>query len=155
MDTQPQREREEEKEGEGSDMEGWEDDGWGVLESTVGPQRGVPAQDAGVRTANVSSGADFFDTFQSTSRTKSKADDFFGSFGATTSGSKGRKERSPPPVSPTLFGGKKEEEDSWGDWGAEIPSSRPAQVSAVVEQLPLLGGSSSTKRIGGGRVAVM
>lgn len=120
-------------------MEGWEDDGWGVLESTVGPQRGVPAQDGIVRTANVSSGADFFDTFQSTSRTKSKADDFFGSFGATTSGSKGRKERSPPPVSPTLFGGKKEEEqekDSWGDWRAEIPSSRPAQVSGGAAPSP-------------------
>ena len=108
--------------------------GGGVLESTVGPQRGVPTQDGGVRTATVTSGADFFDTFQSTSRTKTKADDFFENFGATASGSKGRKERSPPPVSPTLFGGKKEdeEEDSWGDWGAEVSPVRPAQVSGGV-----------------------
>ena len=132
MDTRPQEER------EGSDMEEWEDDGWGVLESSVEPPRGRPTKTSELRTAaTVSSGADFFDTFQTTSRTKSKGDDFFESFGGTASGSKSRKERSPPPVSPTLFGGKKkeEEEEGWGDWGgdfsSDISSTRPAQVRAT------------------------
>lgn len=119
-------------------MEEWEDDGWGVLESSVEPPRGRLTKTSELRTAaTISSGADFFDTFQTTSRTKSKGDDFFESFGGTASGSKSRKERSPPPVSPTLFGGKKkeEEEEGWGDWGSEfssgISSTRPAQVTAA------------------------
>ena len=118
-------------------MEEWEDDGWGVLESSVEPPRGRQTQTSELRTVTtVSSGADFFDTFQTTSRTKTKGDDFFGSFGATASGSKGRKEHSPPPVSSTLFGGKKkEEEEGWGDWGGDFSSSsfstRPAQVRAA------------------------
>ena len=124
-------------------MEEWEDDGWGVLESSVEPLRGRPTQTSELRTpATMSSGADFFDTFQTTSRTKSKGDDFFESFGATASGSKGRKERSPPPVSPTLFGGKKkeeEEEEGWGDWGGNFSSSsfstRPAQVRAAYSSM--------------------
>lgn len=118
-------------------MEEWEDDGWGVLESSVEPLRGRPTQTSELRTANtISSGADFFDTFETTSRTKSKGDDFFESFGATASGSKGRKECSPPPVSPTLFGGrKKEEEEGWGDWGGEFSSSNISTRPAQVEQL--------------------
>ena len=120
-------------------MEEWEDDGWGVLESSVEPPRGRQTQTSELRTVTtVSSGADFFDTFQTTSRTKSKGDDFFESFGTTASGSKGRKECSPPPVSPTLFGGKKkeeEEEEGWGDWGGDFSTSSsstpPAQVRAA------------------------
>ena len=119
-------------------MEEWEDDGWGVLESSVEPPRGRPTQTSELRTATtISSGADFFDTFQTTSRTKSKGDDFFESFGG--SGSKGRKECSPPPVSPTLFGGKKkEEEEGWGDWGGDFSSSSSSTLSAQVRTAPHL-----------------
>ena len=130
-----------EGEGEGSDTEAWEDDGWGTFDA--------PSDQT------VSSGADFFDTFQgSVATTKSKSEDFFESLGVSsfttsrgkersppppvsvdlfggTSGSRGKERSPPPPVPADLFGGESES-SGWGDWGEEFPSRPTPKVSQWV-----------------------
>ena len=105
--SQQQQER-----GEGSDMEGWEDDGWGTFETTSDQP--------------ISSGADFFENYKSnvSPTEKDKNEDFFQSFGAPlTSGHKKMKEQSPPPpVSASLFEG-----DS--GWGSDFSSAPSHKVS--------------------------
>lgn len=114
-----------EGEEEGSDLEGWEDDGWDTFETpsmTTSSEKDKPA---------LSSGADFFDTFQgSVSTNRNKNEDFFESFGASSTAGRGRREKErspPPPVAASLFGVEKTEEKSddggWGDWGDDFFSS--------------------------------
>ena len=117
-----------EETGEGSDMEGWEDDGWGTFDASLG-------DDSQKKTnPSLSSGADFFDTYQSGTSSsgvmESKNDDFFSNFGPTATFS--TKERSPPPpVSSSYFGEKETESknEGWGDW--EDDFSTPVQQVQV------------------------
>ena len=111
---------------DGSDMEGWEDDGWGNVDENK-PQQS--------RQTLPSSGADFFDTFQGDTSSKPKEKDYFTDFGFTSvkSSISAKKEKTPPPlVSAALFGGgeKKTESssDGWGNWGDDFSSAKP-QVS--------------------------
>ena len=105
---------------DGSDMEGWEDDGWGDFggNKTTPPAPSVP-----------SSGADFFDTFQGGFSPKTKEKDYFSDFDSMATPSS-KKEKSPPPlVSASLFGGEmktgQESAGGWGDWGDDFGSTKP------------------------------
>ena len=128
---------------DGSDMEGWGDDGWGDFEEK---QKYPPLKQKqkSLSPPPPSSGADFFDTFQSNvSSNKPKERDYFSDFGvmaAPSSSSSAKREKSPPPpVSAALFGAtgsgeKKVESESggsggWGDWGSDFGSTK-LQVSA-------------------------
>ena len=114
---------------DGSDMEGWEDDGWGSIDEKEQPQ-----QNPSTVTPPPSSGADFFDTFQHSISSKPKEKDYFADFGFTdvkaSTYTSAKKEKTPPPlVSAALFGGgeKKTESrsDGWGDWGSDFSSAKP------------------------------
>lgn len=98
------------------DMEEWEDDGWGTFE--VLDDNKIP-----------SSGADFFDTLETSVPKKKESEDLFEQLGV--GGGRGGKKTSPPPVSASLFGssgaGGWEEEkagDDWGDWGSGFSSKQ-------------------------------
>ena len=120
-------------EGDGG-LEEWEDDGWGMLESR--------------ETAVASSGADFFDTFQSSVAVKEKEEDLFERLGVGVSGKGARGDRpSPPPVSASLFGGSgggggggieevAEEEPGWGDWGDGFSSKKQVSQRVRPQELP-------------------
>jgi len=60
-------ENRDDKENDDSDMEGWEDDGWGTFDSTSASQDPSHDQSRNVKSSSrqqpLSSGADFFDTF--------------------------------------------------------------------------------------------
>ena len=92
-----------------SDMEGWEDDGWGTFDST--PQEVAPPKSSQQQQQQLGSGADFFDSFGASGSTRTeatKARDPFEEFGLSTSaqGRAGKKDRTPPPLtSASLFGG--------------------------------------------------
>ena len=134
IQVQPEFNQEVEAQGD-SDMEGWDDDGWGDMNSefqTKPPQQTVP-----------SSGADFFDTFDSkissTAKTKTgKTDDIFDSVQGPWSAKSSKKEKTPPPpVSSSLFGGGGDEAgeggdtgDGWGDWNDDFKEP-PKQVNRV------------------------
>ena len=106
-------------------MEGWDDEEWGALEDTC--------------VQEMSSGADFFDTFQSKAPSstgfKGKEEEFFETF-AILSTSRGSRERNqPPPVSSALFGGGEHGsrdgevgESGWGDWGSDFTDVPSHQV---------------------------
>ena len=88
---------------EDSDMEGWEDDGWGTFDSTPQQQQDLtrpPQQE-------ISSGADFFDNFGGSSDSKrTKPKDPFEEFGFSSAKPSSKKDRTPPPMtSASLFGG--------------------------------------------------
>ena len=106
----------------------WEDDGWESFEP-LEDTKSVP-----------SSGADFFDTFETQKKTD-KDEDLFehlgvgmggGGRGGGGGGSKVGKKESPPPVSSTLFGGggsstgegESEGGGDWGDWGGDFSSKQ-------------------------------
>ena len=113
---------------EDSDMEGWDDDEWGDIESSNTTQT-VP-----------SSGADFFDAFDSKpSNAKPKTEqsgDFFDNVPGHWSAKNTRTEKTPPPpVSASLFSGKGGASvgagggdgwdsggggDGWGDWNEDF-----------------------------------
>lgn len=102
------------------DMEEWEDDGWGTFE-VLDDNKSVP-----------SSGADFFDTFESVPK-KKESEDLFEQLGV--GGGRRGKKPSPPPVSANLFGssgagGWKEEKagNDWGDWGSDFSSKQVQYV---------------------------
>ena len=108
---------------DGSDMEGWEDDGWGNF--------GGGSKHDPLAPPAPSSGADFFDTFQGGISSKTKERDYFTNFDSMTSPSSlsAKREKSPPPpVSAALFGGEIKTgngSDGWGDWGADFGSTKP------------------------------
>lgn len=124
---------------DGSDMEGWgDDDGWGEFEEKKRGQKPPPPP--------MSSGADFFDTFQGnfSQSNKPKEKDYFSDFGvmAAPSSLLAKREKSPPPlVSATLFGstgsGKKSDSggasDGWGDWGSDSGSTK-LQVRKLADE---------------------
>ena len=124
---------------DGSDMEGWEDDGWGSFEDNKQTKQKPPSLSPPPTVP--SSGADFFDTFQSGFSSKPKEKDYFADFGpaATLSSLSAKREKSPPPpVSASLFGGEKKAEsssDGWGDWGSDFDSVKPSKVSEICKQL--------------------
>ena len=115
---------------EDSDMEGWEDDGWGTFDSPPAPADTPPQE--------VSSGADFFDNIQTSSSKRTQPRDPFEDFGfskAQSSKSSQRDRTSPQFTSASLFGGgdmggktagggvaadKDEGEGGWGDWNSDF-----------------------------------
>lgn len=126
-----------------SDMEGWEDDGWGNFDATPRQDSvsatSKPAQQQQQHTT--SSGADFFDSIGNASRTKSK--DLFEEFGYSggQSSKASGKERTPPLLTSTsLFGGgnpaggtatvSKGDEGGWGDWNDDL-EVKPTASSKV------------------------
>ena len=107
--------------GEGGGMGEWEDDGWDTFEPLEEESKSVP-----------SSGADFFDTFDTKSppgkKTGEEEEDLFERLGVGVGGRGGRgaaKKASPPPVSSSLFGGGggggrgEDGGGDWGDWGSD------------------------------------
>lgn len=117
---------------DGSDMEGWEDDGWGDFGDKKQQQR---------QQQTPSSGADFFDTFHGSAPSKPRERDYFLDFDpvATSSSQSAKREKSPPPVSADLFGSSTREKsppstggakktgsssDDWGDWGSDFGSTK-------------------------------
>ncbi len=108
---------------EESDMEGWDDDGWGDLDPAPTTTQTIPT-----------SGADFFDTFESkSSKPQAKPnDDFFDTVPGHWSAKSSKKEKTPPPpVSASLFSGGGGASDSWGDWGDDYTQSTK-QVQFIV-----------------------
>lgn len=127
-----------------SDMEGWEDDGWGTFDSPPAPTQ-PPASKKDKPVQELSSGADFFDnmkTSRSSERTQESRDLFedFG-FSKPQSSRNAQKDRTPPPfTSASLFGGgdtgrksaesvksdKDEEAGGWGDWNSDFDDVKPS-----------------------------
>ena len=120
-------EEEEEVEAQGdSDMEGWEDDGWGNFDP-------IPRQDpvsSKPPQQQISSGADFFDSVGSrNTSSKTKPKDLFEDFGYPSAPHSG-KERTPPVLtSASLFGVDKPaaggvvdsaDGGGWGDWDKDF-----------------------------------
>lgn len=113
-------------------MEGWEDDGWEAFDSS---------QAAKVKSerppATLSSGADFFETFETTKKMstgKSKSGDFFDMFEDSRSTKTAKVKTPPPPVSPSLFASGRDktgvdEGDGWGNWDEDLTPSK--QVSKI------------------------
>lgn len=124
-------------------MEGWEDDGWGAFDSSQSNKKETKSEQV---PATLSSGGDFFDTFEtkstssnrtsSTSTTQAKGGDFFDAFESSWSTKSAKKEKTPPPlVSSSLFasggvsggGGG----DGWGDWDEDLPSEQVKNLTIV------------------------
>ena len=116
-------------------MEGWEDDGWGAFDSSQNNKKETKSERAAL-----SSGGDFFDTFETkspssnrtsnTSTAQPKGGDFFEAFQSPWSTKSEKKEKTPPPlVSASLFAGggvsgDGGSGDGWGDWDEDLPSKQ-------------------------------
>ena len=106
--------------GKDDDVEEWEDDGWGTFE-VLDDNKDV-----------LSSGPDFFDTFETSVPKRKENEDLFEQLGVGVRREEGGgKKPSPPPVSANLFGssdarsGKADEErDDWGDWGSDFSNKQ-------------------------------
>ena len=158
-DIPSQRQQQQQLEEEGGEVGGgggageeWEDDGWEAFEEPLEKPKA---------TAAMSSGPDFFDTFQgsvSTTTEERKSENFFTSYGAASSSrtTSGRKERSPPlPVASSLFETKdktpEREGGGWDDWGVDFTEKPAHQVwqinflsRATISLLPKLSASFSS-----------
>lgn len=122
-----------------SDMEGWEDDGWGDFDP-------IPRQDpvsAAKPPQQMSSGADFFDSIGTRKSTRTKAKDLFEDFGYPdnqSAKSSGREHTPPLLTSASLFGSSKpaggsvadkDDEGGWGDWDEDF-DVKPAASKVCV-----------------------
>ena len=131
---------------EDSDMEGWEDDGWGTFD--IPDTKPSQHQKQQQHSPEKSSGADFFDTFDTASSQRTKTKDFFDSYGISNPRpSPLKKEKSPPPLtSASLFGGSNTgskvgtgiggvaasdtgDGGGWGDWSEDFDMKPAMQVN--------------------------
>ncbi len=111
-----------------SDMEGWEDDGWGDINPTPRQESAVSAPKP--RAKETSGGADFFDSLGVGNTQKTKSKDPFENYGYSDPrpAKPSRKENTPPPLtSASLFGGSGLASnsggvagDGWGDWSEDF-----------------------------------
>lgn len=116
--------------------EEWEDDGWGTFEP-------LEEEEEERDSKNIpSSGADFFDTFETVTTSKKKMaaedSDLFERLGVGVGGRGGRgksgatKKTIPPPVSSSLFDGSREGgvddgDSGWDDWGSDYTTQQVSQ----------------------------
>ena len=135
-------------EGEGkedSDMEGWEDDGWGTFDNSAPP---APPPQQSKAPQEISSGADFFDSIEtSSSSQRTQAKDPFEDFGFAKAQSSRNAQKDHAPTrltSASLFGDKDTSSKSggggvaasngdsggggWGDWSSDFDMKPTVKV---------------------------
>lgn len=142
-----------------SDMEGWEDDGWGTFDST--PQQDIASPKSQPQPQKISSGKDFFDSLGASDSKRTKPKDPFEEFGLSSARSPAKKEQTPPLLtSASLFGNDRggksaaadkhvsktaevgaDDNGGWGDWDDSFdtkPASKVCVFSLALCTRPLI-----------------
>ncbi len=140
----------EDHEKDGSDMEGWEDDGWGTFDTPSHSKDHSKTPAATTKpTHSLSSGADFFDNITTNTSSAEKTKDAFDLWpSGTGQHSHKAKVSSNLPSASSLFqsvpasneSDRKSEpahgvaDDGWGDWSEDTPIKKTSKVKVLITQ---------------------